>query len=58
MIGVFAGSLASKIGAPWTVFIGGLACMAGALLFARRLPLLRKLARPIYIRLGIISGCK
>jgi len=51
---LIAGSLASKIGAPWTVFIGGLVCIIGAFFFARRLPILRKLARPIYVKMGII----
>ena len=51
---LIAGSLASKIGAPWTVFIGGLVCIIGAFFFARRLPILRELARPIYVKMGII----
>jgi hypothetical protein len=34
--------------------IGGICCVAGALLFARKLPLLRSLSRPIYISKGII----
>jgi MFS family permease len=49
-----AGFLASKIGAPWTVFIGGLICICGAVLFAKRLPILRELVRPIYVKMGII----
>lgn len=51
---IIAGSLASKIGAPETVFIGGLVCIIGAFFFAWRLPLLRELAHPIYIKMGII----
>lgn len=51
---LFAGSLASSIGAPYTVLIGGLACLMGAALFARQLPLLREKIRPIYARMGII----
>jgi predicted MFS family arabinose efflux permease len=51
---LIAGFLASKIGAPWTVFIGGLICVCGAVFFAKRLPILRKLARPIYVKMGII----
>jgi MFS family permease len=43
-----AGSLASRIGAPWTVFTGGMGCVAGALFFFSRLPRLRKLIRPYY----------
>jgi MFS family permease len=51
---LIAGSLASKIGAPWTLFIGGMCCIAGAIFFAKRLPTLKKLARPIYVKMGII----
>jgi MFS family permease len=51
---LIAGFLASKIGAPWTVFIGGLVCIFGAFFFAKRLPILRKLVRPIYVKMGII----
>ena len=48
------GFLASKIGAPWTVFIGGLICICGALIFIKRLSILRELVRPIYVKMGII----
>jgi MFS family permease len=47
-------ALASAIGAPWTVFLGGAACLAGAGLFARRLPQLREKARPIYVTKKIL----
>jgi len=40
-----AGTLASRIGAPATVAAGGVACLAAALLFARRVPTLRAEAR-------------
>ncbi len=49
-----AGALAGRIGAPRTFAIGGGACVAAALLFARALPALRAEVRPIYARLGII----
>jgi MFS family permease len=49
-----AGSLASRIGAPWTLFSGGVFCIAGAVFFATRLPMLKKLIRPIYVEKGII----
>jgi MFS family permease len=39
---LIAGFLASRISAPWTVFIGGIICIVGAFLFARRLPKLRE----------------
>jgi len=51
---LLAGSLADLVGAPLTVLIGGVACLVGALGFARALPSLRAEVRPIYIRLGII----
>jgi len=41
---LMAGSLASSIGAPYTLTLGGAVCVIGALLFARRLPVLQKLA--------------
>ena len=49
-----AGGLASSIGAPNTLLVGGIACLAGALYFVRKLPELRKAVRPIYIKLGIL----
>jgi MFS family permease len=52
--GLFAGSLASKIGAPATVMMGGFACLLGATLFAMKLPSLRMMVRPIYVSKGII----
>jgi MFS family permease len=51
---LIAGFLASKIGATWTVFIGGIVCIFGAFFFAKRLPILRELVRPIYVKMGII----
>jgi MFS family permease len=53
--GLFAGSLASQIGAPGTVMMGGFACLLGAILFARKLPSLRTMVRPIYVDKGIIQ---
>jgi MFS family permease len=49
------GSLAGRIGAPYTLIIGGTSCILGSFLFARKLPLIRKMVRPIYIRKGILS---
>jgi MFS family permease len=51
---LLAGSLASKIGAPNTLVISGLACIIGSLLFLTKLPLIRELVRPIYAQMGII----
>ena len=51
---LLAGSLASTIGAPATLMIGGATCIAGAIFFARQLPEIKKTIRPIYMRMGII----
>jgi MFS family permease len=51
---LLGGALASRIGAPWTVALGGLVCLGGAAVFARKLPELRRLVRPIYRERGII----
>jgi len=51
---LMAGSLGSRIGTPTTVMIGGICCVIGGLLFWFRLPSLRKLVRPIYIKKGIL----
>jgi MFS family permease len=47
------GSLASKIGAQNTLLVGGICCILGSVLFARQLPLLREMVRPIYAKMGI-----
>ncbi len=49
-----AGAIASRIGAPHTLMIGGLICVCGAGWFATQLPAIRKLVRPIYRQIGII----
>ncbi len=51
---LLAGAAAGIIGAPLTLFIGGIFCLIGAIYFLINLPHLRKLIRPIYIELGII----
>ncbi len=48
------GSLASRFGPQNTLLLGGACCLVGAILFARQLPALRTLVRPIYVRLGIL----
>jgi len=52
---LLAGYLASVIGAPNTLMIGGVSCILGAIAFARKLPEIKKTIRPVYIRLGILS---
>ena len=51
---LIAGVVANRIGAPATLGIGGALCALGALWFVRKLPQVRALIRPIYVRLGII----
>ena len=51
---LFAGILAGWIGAGYTVLVGGLACILGAVIFGIQLPYLRTLVRPIYSRMGIL----
>jgi MFS family permease len=47
------GILASRIGAPNTLMIGGILCSMAALLFARALPSFRSMTSPIYRTKGI-----
>jgi MFS family permease len=51
---LLAGGLAHALGAPLTVMLNGVCCIAGAIWFASRLGAIRKLIRPIYMNLGII----
>jgi MFS family permease len=51
---LIAGAVASRIGAPRTLAIGGAICVCGAGLFSMQLPNLRRLIRPIYVQIGII----
>lgn len=51
---LLAGGLARWIGPQATVALSGMACLAGAAVFAWRLPGLREKARPVYVRLGIL----
>jgi MFS family permease len=51
---LLAGWLAKFIGTPWTIFAGGLTTIIGALVFLRKLPELRRLVHPVYVKLGVI----
>jgi MFS family permease len=51
---LLAGWMAKLLGTPWTMFIGGTVCLVGALVFYKRLPALKKIVRPVYVRMGII----
>jgi len=52
---LLAGTLASIIGAPNTLLFGGICAIIGGILFTLKLPEIRRLVRPIYLKLGIIS---
>lgn len=52
----FAGAIAHHIGAPYTVAIGGLACIAGAVLFGMHLPNIRGAARELILAQGMTAG--
>jgi MFS family permease len=53
---LFGGALAQRAGAPITVALGGVACMMGAIWFARELPELRIEARRLIIAQGLAGG--
>lgn len=42
-----AGALTDKIGAPHTILIGGICCLAGAIVYAWKLPKLQKMIQQI-----------
>ena len=51
---LLAGALAKVIGTPGTICAGGIVTVIGGLFFLRKLPALKVLVRPIYIKLGVI----
>jgi MFS family permease len=53
---LLAGSVAHKIGAPWTVAMGGLVSIAGGAIFALQLPKIRPAARELIIAQQIQAG--
>ena len=52
---LLSGLMARLVGAPLTVVLTGLWCMAGSFFFFRQLKALRRQMRPIYLKKGIIS---
>jgi len=52
----FGGALASHIGAPNTVALGGVMCVMGAIWFGRALPELRIEARRLIVAQGLAGG--
>jgi MFS family permease len=53
---LLAGSVATQMGAPQTVLLGGMCCLIGALVFARHLPALGVMVQPIYANMGLIRA--
>ena len=51
---LLAGALASSIGAPRTLLVGGGFCVVGALLFGRKLSAIHDVLHPIYRKMGIM----
>ncbi len=51
---LLAGSLARLLGTRAAILIGGLSCIAGAAFFYRKLPELKRMVRPVYVKMGII----
>ena len=53
---LLGGAIATRIGAPMTVAIGGIVCLVGGAIFARRLPAMRGVARQLILAQGMGSG--
>lgn len=51
---LLAGVMAKVIGTQWTMFAGGIATILGGLFFISKLPELKALVLPIYVRMGIL----
>ncbi len=50
-----AGAMAGTVGPRETLLFGAACCLVGAALFAKYLPQIRVMVRPIYVRMGIIK---
>ena len=53
---LFGGAIADRVGAPWAVGIGGLACLGGAAWFGRQLPKIRVEARRLIVAQAMAGG--
>jgi hypothetical protein len=53
---LLAGASADRIGAPWTVAVGGALAILGAAAFGRYLPKIRVEARELIIAQGLAGG--
>ncbi len=51
---LLSGIVASRIGASNTIVICAVLCLAASVVFVKRLPVIRRAIRPIYVRIGII----
>lgn len=52
---LLAGAVADAFGVRVAILAGGAACLAGGLFFATRLERLRRLARPVYVKRGLLT---
>lgn len=52
---LLAGSMATKFGAANTLIISGICCTIASVVFAFKIPFLRKIVQPIYVKIGIVS---
>jgi MFS family permease len=53
---LLSGFLASEIGAPATLFLGGVCVLAGGAWYARSLPAMRKAIQPVFAGMGYHEG--
>ena len=53
---LLSGTVADRIGAPWTVALGGIGAIIGAAIFARNLPKIRVEARELILAQGLAGG--
>ena len=53
---LLSGAVADRIGAPWTLGLGGAAAIAGAFVFTRHLPKIRVEARQLILAQGLAGG--
>jgi len=53
---LFAGAMAHRIGSPWTVASGGLACIVAGFFFGAQLPAFRREARELVLAQGMMAG--
>jgi len=53
---LLAGAVAHRLGAPVTVAMGGVVCIAGSIVFGSKWPALRSEARQLIVAQGMKSG--